>query len=151
MPFSSSYRTDKSLLLLVLKLVMISDLEPNLKLSWPFTLRSGTKLDYLVLLVCHVPLLPYACLPSFILKVLEDKLKTTWPFFTLSVLLVYSCLLSTSGKLKISSPDNTFLLTILMLPLLLLIASDLELGVTFLTSGTNTQISHLSLINFGGH
>jgi hypothetical protein len=73
----STYRTDKFLLLLVLKLVTISDLELNLKLSCPFTLRSGTKLDYLVLLVCHVPLLPYVCYASFILKVLEDKLKTT--------------------------------------------------------------------------
>ena len=151
MPLPSSYRTDKYLLLLVLKLVTISDLEPNLKLFWPFTLRSGTKLDYLVLLVCHVPLLPYVCLPSFILKVLEDKLKTTWPYFMLSALLVYSCPLSTSGKLKISSPDNTFHLIILMLPLLLLIVSEQELGVTFFNSGTNTQISQLSLINFGGH
>jgi hypothetical protein len=60
----------------------------------------------------------------------------------LSALLVYSSPLSTSGKLKISSPENTFLLTSII-ETLLTINVLLEDGDKSFPAGTNTQVSGL--------
>tara|TARA_B110000196_G_C20718225_1_gene462959 strand:+ start:232 stop:417 length:186 start_codon:yes stop_codon:yes gene_type:complete len=60
----------------------------------------------------------------------------------LSALLVYSLPLSTSGKLKISSPENTILL-IAIIKTLLTITALMENGEKSLPTGTTTQVSNL--------
>ena len=60
----------------------------------------------------------------------------------LSALLVYSLPLSTSGKLKISSPENTLQL-IDIIETLLLINVLMENGDKFSPTGTNTQVSEV--------
>jgi len=60
----------------------------------------------------------------------------------LSALLVYSLPLSTSGKLKTSSPENTIQL-IVIIKTLLTINVSMENGDKSFPTGTNTQVSTL--------
>jgi len=60
----------------------------------------------------------------------------------LSALLVYSLPLSISGKLKISSPENTTKLIAIMQKLLQITVLMVN-GEQFLKTGTTTQVSNL--------